>query len=830
MRRFIYALLLFAIYTGAVAQENYEQYRSIYNMAEENYNIGKLDDAERILTDHLKKFPDNMLQSAYRLLALCSLGNDNLEQAEQRTFLLLQQNPYYTASTTDPQRFIDMVERIKSGLSATITTASSQAETLSEVPVPTTLITQEMIRDCGGSNLQQVLAAYVPGMHIIDCNDDINIGMRGIYSNSQEKILIMVNGHRLNSYATNIAAPDYSISLEKIKQIEVLRGPASSLYGGVSLTAVVNIITWQGADIDGIKVKAGVGNYGQLRGDALVAKRYFDVDLLLWASIYRATGEARFVDREDTGLGYDSGDVTIGSIGKKPSFDVGLSLKYKQLQFFYNSAFSQIQAPMTMLYLYSPYNIEKFRTLNGIGPSFATQSHHANLSFQHMLGNVWLKGSITYDNSELTHYQVLTEEPTTAILQVLPIPDQLKYALTDQPGLFRYINGQEHTIGAKIQGDWSYMNIKNHKGLLTFGAEYSYFNLNDVRYTFGYNYDNIVPENSTIPDIGKGHESNLNAFVQLKHQWRDFILNAGTRFDFKNRYDGSHIREFSPRVALIYNRPKWNVKLSYSKSFIDAPYLYRKTNEVLLSYLDIRNVPSTIDPESLYSWQLSFSSSEWIKGLNFEVNGFYNHAKDLIFLFLADHSNAGMMDSYGIEFSGSYRTSRFSAHVNATWQGCKKLEVMSYQIDKLINTPQLMLNTILSWKATKHLRLHTHLQYYGKQQVFHLEPIFYATYSGLLEHYAQLQLQEMESPGSIAPEEFSEVETKLEYYSSRASVQKDYSGRFLVNVGANYTIGNIELGLDVHNLFNHHYTQSGMSTGLIPQKGLWLLGSISYRF
>jgi outer membrane receptor for ferrienterochelin and colicin len=155
---------------------------------------------------------------------------------------------------------------------------------------------------------------------------------------------------------------------------------------------------------------------------------------------------------------------------------------------------------------------------------------------------------------------------------------------------------------------------------------------------------------------------------------------------------------------------------------------------------------------------------------------------------------------------------------------------MSYQIDKLINTPQLMLNTILSWKATKHLRLHTHLQYYGKQQVFHLEPISYATYSGLLEHYAQLQLQEMESPGSIAPEEFSEVETKLEYYSSRASVQKDYSGRFLVNVGANYTIGNIELGLDVHNLFNHHYTQSGMSTGLIPQKGLWLLGSISYRF
>ena len=30
--------------------------------------------------------------------------------------------------------------------------------------------------------------------------------MRGIYSNTQEKILIMLNGHRLNSYATNTAA------------------------------------------------------------------------------------------------------------------------------------------------------------------------------------------------------------------------------------------------------------------------------------------------------------------------------------------------------------------------------------------------------------------------------------------------------------------------------------------------------------------------------------------------------------------------------------------------------------------------------------------------
>ena len=204
----------------------------------------------------------------------------DIPKTEQYVTLLLQQNPYYSPSSQDPATFVEIVNNIKAGMTPTITTASSQAESLAEVPVPTTLITAEMIQTSGARNLQEVLAAYVPGMHLIDCNDDINIAMRGIYSNTQEKILIMLNGilimlngHRLNSYATNAAAPDFSISLEKVKQIEVLRGPASSLYGGVALTGVVNIITKQGVDVDGLQAKVSAGNHGQVKVDAVFGKR-----------------------------------------------------------------------------------------------------------------------------------------------------------------------------------------------------------------------------------------------------------------------------------------------------------------------------------------------------------------------------------------------------------------------------------------------------------------------------------------------------------------------------------------------------------------------------
>ena len=256
--------------------------REVYARAENDYKIGRIEEARDALLQHLNTFQGNLRQNALRLIALICLDEYDVHQAEQYTTKLLELNPYYSPSASDPSTFVGIVNNIKAGMTATITTASSQAESLAEAPVPTTLITEEMIRNCGGRNLQEVLAAYVPGMNLIDCNDDINIAMRGIYSSTQEKILIMLNGHRLNSYATNTAAPDFSISLEKVKQIEVLRGPASSLYGDVALTGVVNIITKQGADVDGIQAKAGAGNYGQIRADAVFGKRYFDIDLLLW--------------------------------------------------------------------------------------------------------------------------------------------------------------------------------------------------------------------------------------------------------------------------------------------------------------------------------------------------------------------------------------------------------------------------------------------------------------------------------------------------------------------------------------------------------------------
>ena len=826
-RRHLIIIIACLLTTLSVSGQDYTA-RQIYAQAESEYDIGRIEQALLLLQGNVQNFSRNLQESAYRLMALCWLGLDETEKAEQATRYLLNADPYYSASPQDPQRFIDMVENLRSGLTAKVTTASSQAESLAEVPVPITLITEDMIRNCGAQNLQEVLATYVPGMNIIDCNDDINIAMRGIYSNGQEKILIMLNGHRLNSYCTNIAAPDFSVSLEKIKQIEVLRGPASSLYGGVALTAVVNLITKQGADIDGVKVKAGVGNYGQMRGDIILGKRYFDLDLLVWGSLYKNNGEEMKVpeerfDEDIYVMPYDN--FKIGRIGNKPSHDFGLQLKWKDLQFLYDARFSQIVAPFTMSTLAKTYDWDRYKSMNGYSPSFATTSHHVDLSYSRQFSKLYLKGNIAYDNSDLTHYQVLLDTEFPALGTLLGFEVDALDNIFNYPGLFRYINGQEQNYSVQLKGDYSYVNSKAHKGNLSLGTEFSHFKLDDVRYALGYNYENVAPENPMIPEHGKGHENSYNAFLQLKHQWRSLIFNAGLRYDHKKRVDGHTLNEFSPRVALILMKPKWNIKLSYSKSFVDAPYLYRKTDELLplLTKSNKLEDYASLNPEFVHSFQITFAGLEWAKGLSFEVNGFYNKAEDLIMTHIIEHLNEAVNKTAGVEVMTSYRRPKYSVEFNCTWIRTFNSNLFIRNIDTNNNTPAITSNVVLAWQATPRLKLFSNVLFESKQTSYNLDLTQMILYTNIASYIEEALENEYYDSVMEWAEELERVKETLIH-------QEDMKARAIFNIGAEYKWKKLTLGLNVRNLFNTQYNRSGMNTKLIPQKGRWFMFDIAYKF
>ncbi len=768
-----------------------------------------------------------------RLIALSYLEEFDTEQTEKYATLMLQDNPYYTVSPQDPLEFADIINNIKNGMVVTVTTASNMSESLDEVPVPTTLITEEMIRDCGGRNLQEVLAAYVPGMHIIDCNDDINIALRGIFSATQEKILIMLNGHRLNSHLTNTAAPDFSISLEKVKQIEVLRGPASSLYGGVALTGVVNIITKQGSEVDGVEIKGGIGNYGQLRGDFVIGKRYFDLDVLAWASVYASRGENRTVSEEHRGYtnqGDTIYDARIGRVGKLTNYDLGFQLNMKGWRLLYDTHFSQIVAPYTLNTMSATYNRDRYREYNGIKPSFATSSHHAELSYSHQAGPLNLTYAATFDKGDITRYQVISEsaQPGLSFLWNKGAGDLAKY-----DGLSRYFNGQEQNYGLQFKGGYNYTLGTTHKGTLMLGAEYSHLHFYGMHSHFGYDYDYETSDIPEMRDWSLGHENSANVAFQLKHQWRSLILNAGVRYDHKHRIDNTYVNEWSPRIALILLRPTWNAKLSYSKAFVDFPYIY-PVEDMLWHILYGFNskYSNSLQPERMHSWQLSVAGNNRARSLNVEANFFYNRASDLIVSYLYNYyTNDSYNHAIGLELKGSYHHPRFTADLNLTWTHTLKSQLLHDVIEeddpasganKNNNTPAIVANGVLTWKVMPRLRLHTHILFESRQNSY-----FYDSRNFVMMYNYVVKAEEAEAAGDM--ETLEKCVRMIDELGSHLNQNIEMPARCIVNLGGEYTLGPVTIGLNIHNLLNTHYERSGFNTNLVPQQGRWFLATVGVK-
>ena len=76
-----------------------------------------------------------------------------------------------------------------------------------------------------------------------------------------QDVLILINGHRISDNMTSSNGPDW-ISLDYVKQIELVRGPGSAIYGGNAFSGAINIVTKSGVEgnINDIIVRLGNGN------------------------------------------------------------------------------------------------------------------------------------------------------------------------------------------------------------------------------------------------------------------------------------------------------------------------------------------------------------------------------------------------------------------------------------------------------------------------------------------------------------------------------------------------------------------------------------------
>lgn len=791
MKRYWYIILLVSMMWMPVmvsAQEKQNQ-RQIYEKAEEAYQIGQLDQAIELLEDNLNDFSGNIRQSALRLVSICYLAQDDMDKSEQYARLLLSINPYYT-SVQDPIRFEDMIALLKSGRSSTVTTASSQAESINEAPVPVTVITREMIDQLSNNkSIGQILATYVPGLNEVSAYSISNVAMHGVYTSSQEKILVMENGHRLNMRATNNGKLDYAISTEKIDHIEVLRGPASSLYGNVALTAVVNIITKNGREVNGVKGKYGYGSYGTHRADFIAGTSLLDADIMTWASIYTSQGK-RIDIPKNTGYSMSKHDgyAYIGGYEGKPSYDIGCTLNYKDFNFMINLKNGK-QVPQYSWYG-ETYNYDAYRTLDGVKPGNTINEKHLELGYTKQLGKVNLNVAAYGDWYNIKEYMIISDDSTR-----VPIFDYdgniIDWRMSTS--IFQNLAFQEYTIGAMAKADANYT-LGNMKGNILIGTQFEYFKLSSNDFLMGEEYTKVVitfPEEKNYLRIGS--EKSFSAFIQGKHYFTSqFILNAGLRFDNKNRANDKNVTAFSPRVALIYfPNEKFSTKLSFSRAFVDAPYYYRhnSTNGARGS--------EDLMPEYMNAIQLDFMGRINSWHLIYDFNIFYNQLTDIVVNnpstdpTTPKYINSGSLKVAGAEAELSFSIPSFHINANMTYLRPLEAEDYYYTDHQIYSIPSFTANLICSKRL---MNIGNHLMW--------------------LNAGFKFGTRTLNKANSHVPD----------------SEDSELSGNAIVDLGLKYSYRDaIQLSLDCDNVFDRSYYVGGSFYVPYRAQGRTVMATVSFK-
>ncbi len=143
-----------------------------------------------------------------------------------------------------------------------IETATKHLMETRKAPAIATVITADEIRNMGARDLKDVLRT-VPGFGPRKRAVVQTVTVRGVSTPTTEKILLLIDGHRMNTPYDGSALRFFSddLMVENIKRVEVIRGPGSALYGANAFCAVINVITKTAEDIDSQQISISGGSF-----------------------------------------------------------------------------------------------------------------------------------------------------------------------------------------------------------------------------------------------------------------------------------------------------------------------------------------------------------------------------------------------------------------------------------------------------------------------------------------------------------------------------------------------------------------------------------------
>lgn len=125
------------------------------------------------------------------------------------------------------------------------TSVNGSPQRVSDVPATMEIITAEDIRRSGAKDIPGVLR-HVGGIDTLEWgNDDIDVSIRGYDQAYSSRLLVLLDGRQV--YADDYGYTPWStlpVEMSAIRQIEIIKGPNSALFGFNAAGGVINIITY----------------------------------------------------------------------------------------------------------------------------------------------------------------------------------------------------------------------------------------------------------------------------------------------------------------------------------------------------------------------------------------------------------------------------------------------------------------------------------------------------------------------------------------------------------------------------------------------------------
>lgn len=218
------------------------------------YEMGRLDQCIDAVNSCIKSggYSRNSKIVAYGILAKSYLAIDSIELGYESIREILSRKDDYEPDISDPMRYRVAVALMKADMkSNVIMSVSKKAEKLELAPATIVVMTAEDIEQRGYINIDEILND-LPGVDVAATGGLVgkSFNLRGYRSsNMSDKVMIVFDGVEDNEMYTQFGYIGKQLPIQSIKRVELIYGPASSLYGANAFSGVLNIVTKDGSDL-----------------------------------------------------------------------------------------------------------------------------------------------------------------------------------------------------------------------------------------------------------------------------------------------------------------------------------------------------------------------------------------------------------------------------------------------------------------------------------------------------------------------------------------------------------------------------------------------------